>query len=347
MTSICVPDGVGRAEAGSEALGMTAVGLAAGTVEVQADMSNRTAINAAKREVTQSREVRVAHPWDVRRRTGVSARTALSHTTFDAPRRRGYAGRPVGCSLPIAVTAGRSVDSGSPLIALSVTRLIAADALDAELAALLWLLVEGGIPLLVCGGAAEPELSATLDALLDLRPPADRDTTAHSPSPESRRPGTTLRAESLSEAFAILTAEPFGLSDDQLRSLGVVIVMRDGRAAAVHYLRPVERDAHGHLQHRPPAVLATSDPDRSTFEHFAWGITPELAARVNVGQADFERAQAARARFLARLVDGGIFDPEAVRDALDGYRAHEPGASSQQSSLASAGSSGARPTSVH
>ncbi len=215
---------------------------------------------------------------------------------------------------------GQVMNSASPPTPLSVTRLIAAEALDAELAALLWLLIGGGVPLLVCGGAAEAERSAVMEMLLDFAPGAGG---APEPATAARR-GTTLRAESLRDAFDTLTHDPFNLSDDQLRNLGVVIVLRDGLFAAAHYVRPVERDQQGHLQHRPPAVLATRDAGSGTFEHFAWAVTPELAARIGMRQAGFEDEQAHRARFLAALVDRGALAVEAVRPALRDYLQTHP-----------------------
>ncbi len=69
--------------------------------------------------------------------------------------------------------------------------------------------------------------------------------------------------------------------------------------AAVHYLRPTERDGQGHIQRRPPAVLAAWDPDQDAYEHYAWAITPELADRVDRSQADFEERLHERSLFLA------------------------------------------------
>jgi len=74
--------------------------------------------------------------------------------------------------------------------------------------------------------------------------------------------------------------EALPTADDEQRALGLVVVVGGGRAAAVHYIRPVERDREGHLQRRPPAVLSTWDDARGTVEHFAWAMTPELAARI-------------------------------------------------------------------
>lgn len=322
---------------------------------------------------------------------------------------------------------------------LSVTQIIASGSLDAELAALLWLLVEGRVPVIV---AAEPPLagkSTTLTALMDFLAPGTRrlflrgwtedfswlpnaeelgwpgwqeaarglaglvdptDTSTwerqtlmrrrlqaedmDQPPLEAADPGSTyllaselsshlpvytwgiharvviralqrgyglgtsLHADSLAEVFEQLQAPPVSLSADELRSLGVVIVLRlldrngavlqfpEGtmeaefaplrpsvrrRAVAVHYVRPLERDAHGHVQRRPPAVLSTWDPTTDCFEHFAWGITPELAMRVGRTQADFEREQARRAQYLSGLVASGVMALPAVRRAIEGYRA--------------------------
>ena len=81
------------------------------------------------------------------------------------------------------------------------------------------------------------------------------------------------------------------------------------RSPAVHYLRQAERDAQGHVQRRPPAVLATWDASADSYEHFAWGITPELADRVGRSQADFEERQRSRASFIAGLAQ----DPSSAR----------------------------------
>jgi hypothetical protein len=307
---------------------------------------------------------------------------------------------------------------------LSVTQLISAGSLDAELAALLWLLLEARLPLLI---AAEPPLagkSTTLTALLDFLPrdterlflrgwaedfawlPEARDlgwppngpsigtsdlpprwrhgealTSAEPVGPadpartyllaselSSHLPvytwgiqarvairamglgyglGTSLHADSLEEVFEQLTAPPVAVTTDEVRRLGVVLVLRvigpegetlrwpEGsmeaefgplqpgirrRVAVAHYLRPVERDGQGHLQRRPPAVLAAWDPAADCFEHFAWGITAELAARVGRSQTEFESEHRSRAGYLAGLVDAGITEIADVRRAIEGYR---------------------------
>lgn len=297
---------------------------------------------------------------------------------------------------------------GSPPKPLAVTRLIASGTLDAELAALLWLLVEGRVPLLVAAGPQGAGKSTVLHAMLAFQPsteqhrvlrgfaenfdwlpqarelgwPARRSnggggssngarTTAH----DSRAPGHhvdrsdpatttllvhefsphlpaytwdiqarvairalqlgftlagTLHAESLREVMAALEAPPVSLGEDEIRRLGVVLIVRAfGRPAirrvvAAHYLRPLERDGQGHLQRRPPAVLATWDQEADALDHFSWGLGPELAPRIGMTQADFEDAQAARARHLTDLVGASTFDPDDVRSAIAAFRQSNP-----------------------
>ncbi len=322
---------------------------------------------------------------------------------------------------------------------LSITEIIASGSLDAELAALLWLLIEGKVPIVVAAEAPLAGKSTTLTALMDFLPPGTRklflrgwsETFDWLPGADElgwpgwreatalgqgsgieamdgelwerqalmrrrmaaeavgRGPlapadpattyllaselsshlpvytwgvharvlvralqrgyglGTSLHADSLEEVFEQLAAPPVGLSQDELRWLGVVIVLRlvgdDGeplqfpegsmeaeigplqswvrrRAVAVHWLRRPERDAAGHTQRRGPAVLATWDAARDCFEHFAWGITDEVASRVGRDTVDFEREHAARSDYLRGLVDGGVLDIDDVHEAIDGYR---------------------------
>jgi hypothetical protein len=73
---------------------------------------------------------------------------------------------------------------------------------------------------------------------------------------------------------------------------------RDQRVVAAHYLRPVARDTGGHVQRLGPAVLATWDADRGAYDHFGWGIYPELAARTGRRAGDLEAAHRARAEEL-------------------------------------------------
>lgn len=135
----------------------------------------------------------------------------------------------------------------------------------------------------------------------------------------------TIHGDSLDDVFATLRADPVRLTDDELSRLGVVLVLRrddrgDRRVVAAHYVRPVARDTHGHVQRLGPAVLATWDPATKTFEHFGWGVTPELAMRVGRRAGDFELETEARRAFLDGLVADGITDVDAVRSAIERYR---------------------------
>ncbi|MDQ3938305.1 MAG: hypothetical protein M3253_06445, partial [Chloroflexota bacterium] len=79
---------------------------------------------------------------------------------------------------------------------------------------------------------------------------------------------------------------------------------------------PVERDAAGHLQRRPPAVLAAWDERHDRLDHYAWGVTGELAERMAMTLGDFERDQRERQGVLAQLATGGVVEPDALHRAL-------------------------------
>ena len=135
----------------------------------------------------------------------------------------------------------------------------------------------------------------------------------------------TIHADSLDDVFDALRRPPVRLTDDELSHLGVVLVLRQldderRRVVAAHYVRPVARDVHGHLQRLGPAVLATWDPDTDAFEHFGWGVTPELARRVGRRAGDFEIEVDRRRDHLERLVATGVTDPQPARDAIRAYQ---------------------------
>jgi hypothetical protein len=348
---------------------------------------------------------------------------------------------------------GRWPAGRAPAAAPTVAALVAARMLDADLAALLWLMVEANVPLIVASADPGSPAGAVLDAFLDLLPPLTArlvlqgehetfdwlgdaaalgwDGAAEEPS--SQRPSAggpppvarlalpprrtappettylvageigaappadiygprarvliralqrgyglaaTIRADSLEQVFARLGAPPASLSPDELRRLGVVVVLqraaaghapstaerpesraqaaaadRDAhssgqalpgvveterggptaeagtaeagtaggtawRVAACHYVRPLERDVAGHVQRRPPAILATWDARRDRLEHFAWGVTTELAMRVGLGRDDFEREHGERTRAIAALVAAGQTSRGAVQTLL-------------------------------
>jgi hypothetical protein len=277
----------------------------------------------------------------------------------------------------------------------SIVELIRAGTLDVELAATLWLLIEGRVPIVVAARERSVGKTTLLGALLDFlppgvqtrelvgvmetfdwlpqapelgwrRPPGPRPPTMPERSPGGSvgppvRPDTTvllipelsdhlpsytwgaeariairaasigygiaatIHADSLDDVFEELRRPPVGLSDEELSRLGLVLILRriaDGlrRVVAAHYVRPTSRDEHGHVQRLGPAVLATWDGDRDRFEDFAWGITPELALRVDRRPGDFELEHDRRRDYLAGLAAAGIVEVAAVRAAIDGYR---------------------------
>ncbi len=205
--------------------------------------------------------------------------------------------------------------------------------LDTELAALLWLLGDGGVPLVVAGSASAATRSALAGGLLAIDPTrrwvvldADADEVTADRLVALLRGGIGLGisvAASDLEGVLLRMVEG-GLPEDAVRRLGVVVIAEetpDGlRCTVVHYLRPAERDAHGHVQRRPPAVLAAWDERADAYEDYAWGITPELGDRVDRSQADFEERRIDRARFLASL-EG---TPDAYPERVRAYLATEP-----------------------
>jgi hypothetical protein len=67
-------------------------------------------------------------------------------------------------------------------------------------------------------------------------------------------------------------------------------------------------------------VLATWDPATDAFEHFGWGIIPELAERTARRAGDFEAEAGRRRDLLDGLAVDGVVDLDAVRAAIDAYR---------------------------
>jgi len=207
--------------------------------------------------------------------------------------------------------------------------------LDPRLAALLWLLVEDRVPLVVTGPAPAEQRRAVARAVLSLDPDLDWVVLdAGGGALTTERLAALLRGEA---AFGVDVEahdlkglleglEAAGLPRDGVRRLGAVAVLDQPaaglRCTSVHYLRPSERDGQGHVQRRPPAVLAAWDAETDTFEDYAWGITPELAARVDRAQADLEERQLGRARFLAGAVN--IADESEIDERVRVHLASEP-----------------------
>ena len=235
----------------------------------------------------------------------------------------------------------------------SLPRLVAAGVIDAQIAALAWLLLEDGVPVLVAA-PGPGDAGALLDGLVAALPAQRRPDSSPVGAVSARRvvrvPGTIssasppgllraalsattgrsglvarIQASDLAAVLAVLGGQ--GLSDDEISFLGVVLVLAaddDGgagsagagepgaagapspaRVVAAHYLRPVARDAAGHVQRLGPAVLATWDPGRAAYDHFAWGIYAELAARTGRRAGDFEREHDARRARLQSGVEPG------------------------------------------
>jgi hypothetical protein len=216
--------------------------------------------------------------------------------------------------------------------------------IDAEGAALIWLLLQEGVPLIVAGAAPAIIRAELATALLGSVP--DRawvvlELDDEPPSTEQLSAiivggiglGMTSGARDLKALLETMRTVA-QIPEDAVRRLGLVAIVESTpggtRIVALHYLRPSERDAKGHIQRRPPAVLATWDSELDSHEHFAWGVTPELADRIDRSQADLEDRQRARALFIETTVRDPVSWPEAAHEFLEAEPvrvpapAHEP-----------------------
>jgi len=212
------------------------------------------------------------------------------------------------------------------------------NALDAELAALVWLLVEGGVPLVVAAppGREGAGLELARGLLASIRPDpddADRleaglDRIAAWDLVHGGRAGAVVEAVSLEDLRNRLLELPIRLSEQELTFLGCVLVLGapEGRAGgrlrvtAAHYVRPLARDAHGHAQLLPPAVLATWDARLGRYEHFAWGVLPEIAARLGRRAGDLEADLHHRRDDLGGLAAAKLTAIDEVRRLIAGYQ---------------------------
>lgn len=235
---------------------------------------------------------------------------------------------PPGPSAPIA--SSRPTPSIVGLIGL---------ALDADLAALVWVLIDGGIPLVVAvpPGRERAGLELARGILASVRPDvteADRlgvglDRPLAWALVHGHRPGAVVVAASLEDLRDQLARPPISLSEQELSFLGCVLVLGapDARPAgrlrviAAHYVRPLARDAHGHAQLLPPAVLATWDARLGRYEQFAWGVMPEIAARLGRKTGDLEADLHHRRDDLAGLSTAKLTQLDEVRRLIAGYRA--------------------------
>jgi hypothetical protein len=138
----------------------------------------------------------------------------------------------------------------------------------------------------------------------------------------------------LGEVRERLGTGPLPLTQDQLTFLGCVLVLGEApgarrgrlRVTAAHYVRPLARDAHGHPQRLDPAVLATWDDRLERYEHFAWGVLPEIAARLGRRAGDLEADLHHRRDDLAGLAKAGVSKLDEVQRLMAGYRVRYGGA---------------------
>ena len=159
----------------------------------------------------------------------------------------------------------------------TLRQLTALGELDPGLAALLWLLAEHGLPLTVASpdrAAAERTRVAIVDAAGAGR--AARLAPA----------GGVVLADSLEGVLRLFGGD--GELNDATRDLGLVVIHDGRRVSSAHYVRPVERDGAGHLQRRPPAVLADWNERAGRFDDFSWAVTDELATRTGLTRQELE-----------------------------------------------------------
>ena len=165
----------------------------------------------------------------------------------------------------------------------SLRELTALGELDPGIAALLWLLAEHGLPLTVASpdrAAAERTRGAIVDAAGTGR--AARLAPA----------GGVMLADSLEGVLRLLGGD--AALNDATRDLGLVVIHDGRRVRSAHYVRPVERDGAGHLQRRPPAVLADWNERAGRFDDFSWAVTDELAQRTGLTRDELEREHGSR-----------------------------------------------------
>ena len=225
--------------------------------------------------------------------------------------------------------------------------------MDAELAALVWVLVGARVPLVVASpvgrSAAAGQLLAgvltSIHAGEKVEMLAAPLTAAGASSlVRGRRAGGVLEAGSLEDVRDHLRNGPLPLSDDQLTFLGCVLILGEGgagstsdarasgarrgrlRVTAAHYVRPLARDAHGHSQRLDPAVLAAWDGRLERYEHFAWGVLPEIAARLGRRSGDLEADLHHRRDDLAGLAKAGVTNLDEVQRLVAGYQVRYGGA---------------------
>lgn len=158
----------------------------------------------------------------------------------------------------------------------ALAALLRTGVLDADLAALVWVLAEGGLPVHVA--ASDPAVADPLAAGLG----------------DLVKPVTVLPGASLEAVLDTWTSEP--------ARLGLVLIAGDARIVAAHWVRPPIRDGAGHVREQGPAVLVVWDERAGRFEHFAWGVIPELAVAIGRKAGDLEHDIESRRATLSEVV---------------------------------------------
>ncbi len=241
------------------------------------------------------------------------------------------------------MASGTTSRSGTDMPA-GLVSLVAHGVLDARLGATAWVLLEGGCPLVVASAGPGRLRRLVLDALISAYPPSRRRVPVAVLEPADASevvavagdiggpPCDPALARAVSGAAAVLdrglalalALEAASLEEvldtlvvpgvhglrDRFSYLGLVLVLdepagdREGSVRVAHYLRPLSRDAGGHVQRLPPAVVAARDPTTGRLDDYSWGIGSELAARVGRSAADLEAEVTRRRDLLAAAVAG-------------------------------------------
>jgi len=117
-----------------------------------------------------------------------------------------------------------------------------------------------------------------------------------------------MPGDGLEDALNTLHAPAIGTDADERSRLGVVLAVAEAggssRVTAAHYVRPIALDTHGHVQRLAPAILATWNSGTGRWDHFAWGVLPDIAGRLGISTTELEREQARRAAALSDAARG-------------------------------------------
>lgn len=213
----------------------------------------------------------------------------------------------------------------------SLVELVRAGVLDAELAALVWILAEAEVPIVVGApadraGAGTQLVEGILASLgIDADVSGSLDAADARALLAGRRRGAVVVAGSLEEVRGRLSGPGLLLTEEELSFLGCVLILGgEGsgalRVVASHYVRPLARDVHGHTQMLGPAVLATWDAATGRWEHFEWGVLPEIAARLGQKTGDLEADLHHRRDDLAGLAAAQVTSLAEVRRLIAGFR---------------------------